>query len=114
MKNYKLFVFVITILVLHINITEFVIKKGNSHYQPIQTIPTIPTLSNRDNNLHIWDIIHSNTHNYSKYNYIKNTYLLLFIVPFLYGIFTVENDVHRAALGELGLKFIIILGLRSL
>ena len=99
----------ITIIVLHIHITEFVIKKGKDHYRTIDRSSASET-----NRLLIWDMIQSNTSDYSKYNYSKNTYLLLFIVPFLYGVFTVENDVRRAALGELGLKFAIILGLRSL
>jgi hypothetical protein len=112
--DYKLFIFVITILVLHIHITEFVIKKGKAHYRKLPLSPTSPLSPSANPKLLIWDIIQSNTADYSKYNYSKNTYLLLFIVPFLYGVFTVNSDVRRAALGELGLKFVIILGLRSL
>jgi hypothetical protein len=48
---------------------EFVYKTGSKFY--------------KNKKYDIWDIIHSNFMDYSKYDYQKNLYLILFLLPLL-------------------------------
>jgi hypothetical protein len=51
---------------------RFAWTKGKMHY--------------KDKLSHVYDIIHSNFPDYSKYNYTKNWYLLVFIIPLILNI----------------------------
>jgi hypothetical protein len=57
----------------------------------------------------IWDIIHSNFADYSDYNYSKNWYLLVFIVPIILNI----NNFSYNFMYEFIVKFMILILLRA-
>ena len=67
----KLFIilFIIICIIVHVKSMEFVYKTGSKFY--------------KNKKYDIWDIIHSNFMDYSKYDYQKNLYLILFLLPLL-------------------------------
>lgn len=83
---------VIITFCLHIISTRFVWMKG--------------TQSNNK----IYDIIHNNVPDYSKYNYTKNWYLLVFLIPFLINSTRLTYNV----LGDFVVKLCLVIILRSL
>jgi hypothetical protein len=85
---------IIICIIIHVKSTEFVYKTGSTFYKYKE--------------YEIWDIIHSNFIDYSKYNYKKNFYLILFILPLLL------NKINIDFIKEFVLKFLIIILLRSL
>ena len=91
---------VIFVLFLHITAMDFVYKKGKKFY--------------RKSNIKIWDIIHSNFDDYSRFNYAKNMYLLLFLVPILFNLSKISVESFISFISEFFYKFMIIVFLRSL
>jgi hypothetical protein len=97
-------------LFLHFWSTHFVWKTGTAHYFTLQQntpdhLPPQPLQKQ-----YIYDIIHSNTPDYSRYNYSKNWFLLMFLIP----MFINFERVNVAFLKELVIKFCLILMIRSI
>lgn len=97
---YKLIFLILIILVIHIKAMEFVYRIGSNFYE-----------KQRKGNK-IWDIIHANCEDYSRYNYKKNIYTLIFITPLIYGCLT--NNISIDFCIEFILKFLVIIFLRSI
>lgn len=85
-------------ILLHFVTTHFVWTTGTKYY--IQSPRDKP----------IYDIVHFNTTDYSQYNYTKNWFMILFLLP----IFVNFDKVSKNFLYELVLKFCIIVIIRSI
>ena len=90
-------IIIITAIVLHFLCTRFVWKTGTMHYTT-------------NNSTNIYDIIHNNTPDYSRFNYTKNWYLLLFIIPVVLNAGLITSSIVL----EFVIKFCIILIFRSI
>lgn len=88
---------IITAIVLHFLCTSFVWQRGTLYYA-------------NNKSTDIYDIIHNNTPDYSRFNYTKNWYLILFIIPFVLNI----NLITSSIVIEFVIKFCIILIFRSI
>jgi hypothetical protein len=94
------FAIIVTVIVLtHLKAMEFVYRTGTAFYGANQKCK-------KDD---VWDILHANFKNYSKYNYTKNFYMIVFFAPLIYNIFKVSDKFVK----EFLLKFLIIIFLRS-
>lgn len=95
------FAIIVTIIILtHLKAMEFVYRTGTAFYGGNQKCK-------KDD---VWDILHANFKNYSKYNYTKNFYMIVFFIPLIYNIFKVSDKLVK----EFLLKFLIIIFLRSI
>jgi hypothetical protein len=95
------FAIIVTIItVCHLKAMEFVYKTGTAYYGGE---------SNCKEKDEVWDILHVNFNNYSKYNYTKNWYMVVFFIPLLYNISNISLEFVK----EFILKFLIIIFLRS-
>lgn len=102
--NQSTFAILITIIVIvHLKAMEFVYKTGTSYY-------TLPDKTCREVD-EVWDIIHANFNDYSQYNYTKNWYMVLFVVPIIYKY--LNDSISNQFLKEFIIKFLIIIFLRS-
>lgn len=92
--------------VIHLGTMQFVYTKGTTFYEcDKKTEDGIKCECDE-----IWDIIHSNFNEYSEYNYTKNWYMIVFLLPLIYNIQRINNDFIK----EFTLKFLVIVLLRSL
>lgn len=97
MNNFQFALLCIVIIVIHLKSTEFVYNTGSNFY--------------KCKDYEIWDIIHSKFDiSYSKYNYTKNWYLLLFLIPIILNI----KNISTSFIYEFVIKFLILIFLRSL
>lgn len=95
------FAIIVTIIILtHLKAMEFVYRTGTAFYGGNEKCK-------KDD---VWDILHANFKNYSKYNYTKNFYMIVFFIPLIYNIFKVSDKLVK----EFLLKFLIIIFLRSI
>lgn len=102
--NTTTFIIIITsVAICHLKAMEFVYRKGSSFYTNSNNICT-----NND----IWDIIHSNFKDYSIYNYTKNLYTFIFVIPILYNV--MFGNISVEFYKEFLLKFVILIFLRSI
>jgi hypothetical protein len=99
-SNTTFAILVTIIAVTHLKAMEFVYKTGTAYYGT--------TCTKVDE---VWDILHSNFKDYSKYNYTKNWYMVLFVVPIIYKY--INDSIPNKFLKEFILKFLIIIFLRS-
>ena len=90
-------ILIVGILIVHLKSMEFVYKTGTEFYG-----------KKKCKKGDIWDIIHSNFSDYSQYNYTKNWYLILFILPLVF------NKIQIDFVKEFVVKFLIIVFLRSI
>ena len=60
--------------------------------------------------IHLYDIIHLNFKDYTKYNYVNNWYLLVFIIPIIFNL----NKLNYSIINEYTLGLCLIIILRSL
>ena len=88
---------IIVAIILHFLCTSYVWETGTMHY-----------ITN--NNTNIYDIIHNNTPDYSRFNYTKNLYLLLFFIPIISNINLITSNIIL----EFIIKFCIVLIFRSI
>jgi len=86
----KLIIIVIIACICHVKAMEFVYRTGKAKKE-------------------IWDIIHNNFGDYSRYGYTKNWYIFIFLIPLLY----LFKRVNRAFMTEFIIKLCIIILLRS-
>ena len=91
-------VFVLAILLCHCFAMQFVYRTGSSFYK-------------QHPNVVIWDILHSSFPDYSKYDTMKNWYLLLFVIPPLFLMSVLPPTSFYL---EWSVKFLLILFLRSI
>lgn len=84
-------------ILLHFVTTNFVWKTGTKYYIESPEKP-------------IYDIVHANTIDYSRYNYTKNWFMMFFFLP----MFINFDKVSKTFLYELVLKFCIIIIIRSI
>lgn len=91
---------VLVTAVIHTVATQFVWKKGTQVYTKNECL----------SNNRIYDIIHDNVEDLSMYNYTKNWYLLVFLVPYLINFGSVQHFVYR----DITVKLCLIIILRSL
>ena len=105
--EFEWFLIIVSFLITHVTVTRYVIKRGQSHYESVQGNGKQPVEP-------FWDIIGSNTPDLSRYNYTKNVFLLVFIVPLMYGIVVSKDQVRRKILREFGMKLAILIFLRAL
>lgn len=98
--DYKLIMLFLFTLLVHTSAMIFVWKTGTMYYE---------TKSKTCCTLKMYDIIHSNYTDYTRYNYSKNVYLLSFLLPILWNI----NKLTYLAFVEFVIKFCIIFLLRS-
>jgi hypothetical protein len=87
---------IIITLILHFKAMSFAWNNGKKHY--------------KDKLIHVYDIIHSNFNERTKYNYTKNLYLLLFICPIIFNL----NKFNRIIINEFIINFCLIIILRSM
>jgi hypothetical protein len=97
MLSLSLYYIIIGAIVLHFLCTRFVWEQGTLHY-----------VTNK--NINIYDIIHNNTPDYSRFNYTKNWYLLLFLIPIVLNL----NLITSGIVSEFVIKFCIVLIFRSI
>lgn len=103
-SNSTFAILVTAIAIVHLKAMEFVYKTGTAFY-------TLPNKKCKDVD-EVWDILHMNFKNYSEYNYTKNWYMLLFILPLVHKL--VLSNISNEFFKEFVLKFLIIIFLRSL
>ena len=94
--NIQLIIFIIITIICHLNAMRFAWTKGKMHY--------------KDKLSHVYDIIHSNFPDYSKYNYTKNWYLLVFIIPLILNI----SNITTKFTDEYSFGYCMIILIRSL
>ena len=94
--NILLIIFIIITIQLHLYAMEFAWSRGKIHY--------------KDKLLNIYDIIHANSKDYSKYNYTKNWFLLVFIIQLIFNLSKFTTDF----VNEYLLGFFMIIFIRSL
>lgn len=95
-----LVVFVALTAASHLYFNERTWIEGNSFYNQ----------NNSNNSYHtIYDIVHTTTKDYSEYNYQKNWYLLVFILPFVMNY----RRINKARLYEVVVKLCMMVLLRS-
>jgi hypothetical protein len=83
-------------IICHLYAMKFAWTKGTKHYN--------------DKLIHVYDIIHSNFKDYTKYNYTKNWYLLVFILPIILNIYKLNSKI----IDEYLLGFCLLILIRSL
>lgn len=96
-------ILIIIIIISHLKAMEFVYKTGTSFYGA-----SISDCKNKDE---VWDILHSNFNNYSDYNYTKNWYMVLFVIPIIYKY--INDSISNKFIKEFILKFMLLIFLRS-
>jgi hypothetical protein len=92
----QLIIFIAIAITCHLYAMKFVWLKGTKHYD--------------DKLIHVYDIIHSNFKDYTKYNYTKNWYLLVFIIPIILNLSKLNNSI----INEYLLGYCLIIFIRSL
>lgn len=94
--NIQLITLIIITIFCHLNAMKFAWTKGKMHY--------------KDKSSYVYDIIHSNFPDYSKYNYTKNWYLLVFIMPLILNM----SKISTKLIDEYLLGYCLIILIRSL
>jgi hypothetical protein len=113
--SYTTFAIVVTgIGIFHLKAMEFVYRTGTAFYGGGSSGKCKKNKKNKKckkckNKSNIWDIIHSNFADYSDYNYSKNWYLLVFIIPIILNI----NKISYDFMYEFIVKFMILIVLRA-
>lgn len=94
--NKHLIILIAITVVCHLYAMKFAWTNGTKHYN--------------NKLMHVYDIIHSNFKDYTKYNYTKNWYLLVFIIPIIFNL----SKLNYSIINEYTLGSCLIILIRSL
>jgi len=91
--NKQLIIFIAITIICHLYAMSFAWTNGTKYY--------------KNKLMNVCDIIHSNFKDYTKYNYTKNWYLLVFIIPIIFNLSKLDYSIINEYI--LGLCLIILI-----